>query len=152
MPLTGNWIGYDEMETGKGLKYILASIEYNGTPWERLSTFDEGIIEVASKLKEGDEVTFETKKSGKYTNLTALNGTSATGRPTKASKNIPDRDFKREGRDKAFCGMMNAFIQGYTAHHGEMPEGQAMNMAGARIAVQVMKLEHGEYWEAVKAE
>ena len=101
MALKGSWIGYDDMESPKGRHYIIASIEYKGKPWERLSTFDSGIIDVAKKLNEGDDVEFETRKSGNFTNLTMLNGVTASGQQRR-TKEPKQQSFMKnsDGREK----------------------------------------------------
>ena len=144
--LTGKWIGYKEMESAGGKPFIIAEVEYNGKPWEGLSTFDGNIIEEARKLKEGDDVEFETKKSGKYTNLISLNGSKggAQGQAVKG-KPVSNRDFGKEGYEKAICGLMNAFVHGYTANKGEGPLGKEMTMMGHRFHVFVKKLQAGEF-------
>jgi len=162
MALTGNWIGYNEMESAGGKRYIICSIEYKGKPWGRLSTFDEAIIEEAERLSEGDEVTFETRKSGDFTNIIKLNniGSSGKGSSSKQAgtqkkqaryKTTGDEtDWDKIGDHKAWCGMMNAAITGYVTHHGKFPDGKELTEIGHKCAVQVMKLRNGEYFNDTK--
>lgn len=153
MSLSGNWIGHEIRETSSGQAYMVCEIEYNDKPW-KMSTFDVDIMEAAEKLQEGDEVTFTNKKSGKYFNLESLNGTEASKKP-RGSRQVPpkgapqqgNRDFAREGRDKAFCGMFNAYLHGITANRGELPEGKELHAAGVRIAVVVKKVMDGDFFK-----
>ena len=146
MALTGKWVEYKEMESSAGKPFIIATLEYNGKPWENLSTFDGNIIEVARGLSKGADVEFETKKSGKYTNLISLNGSKggAQGQAVKG-KTVGNRDFAKEGYEKAMCGLMNSFVHGYSAHHGDGPDGKKMTMMGHRFHIWVKKLQANEF-------
>ena len=120
--LTGKWIGYKEMESAGGKPFIIASIFYRDDPWEGLSTFDGNIIEEARNGSSG-----------------GAQGQAVKGKP------VSNRDFGKEGYEKAICGLMNAFVHGYTANKGEGPLGKEMTMMGHRFHVFVKKLQAGEF-------
>ena len=129
---------------------------------EIMSTFDAGIIKAARSIEEGDEIEYDFTMSGKYKNLSHLNGVDAAPKKGKSGSVAPskgkkpytggDRDFVKEGRDKTMSILSVAVLQGYVAHHGEMPTGEWMHAAGVRLSVYVMKIVEGQFFMKNKDE
>ena len=149
MSLKGNWIAM-ERKDWSGKDFVICEIEYNGSPWGSLSTFDSALIAEAEKLKAGDEVTFETKKSGKYTNLIMLNDVKASGKEGQKTSGGGQTSFPKQGggykKDtpqeifgKTLTQLMNGFLSGCS---GKVP-GDTDIAALAAIADAITK---GKYY------
>jgi hypothetical protein len=101
MALRGNWKKFDAMTSAAGKPFIVVELEYKGDTWGKLSTFDKNIIATAEALNEGDPVIFETRKSGKYTNLITLeidDGTAPTTPAQTSPKKTSNEQFKSKVR------------------------------------------------------
>jgi hypothetical protein len=129
---------------------------------EMMSTFDAGIISVAKHVEEGSEILYDFKMSGKYKNISHLNGVDAekksksgagTVSPKKAyTAPAGNRDFVKEGRDKTISILSEACLQGYLANKGEMPSGEWMHAMGSRLGVYVMKIVDGTFFKKDSSE
>ena len=147
MALDGKFTSYQEMNWS-GKVFVLVTLEYNGKPWENLSTFDSDLIEEVKKCTEGQDITFETKKSKKYTNLIMLNDVTAKGggnqvsadggKPASTGGGGWKKDTDKEIFGKTLTQLLNGFCAG-----GKIPTDAEVAQLGA-IADAVTK---GKYFK-----
>jgi len=150
MALTGTLKAITEMTASQGNPYVLVNILYKGKDW-KMSTFDENIIKAVYELSEGDEVAFETEKSGKYTNLagiapsgeavqTATKGSKKTRAQAVAVKEQVSSDGR--GDSITLIALLKSFIEA-----GAITKPTEVDAWGYLLAPAALKINAGAYFD-----